>query len=421
MLAVLVLVVLAIEITSRIADRNLAAKKKSDPEYKPDADKSTFMDKLSLDALEYGDVHRAVEQNNARNGPHPYLTYAPIANFKSAPGARLQASHNSLGFRGKETTWEKPAGVYRIVTTGGSSVYGQSESNDKAVWSQVLEDDLNASGGGRKFEVVNTGCSGWSTFEMLINLELRGVNLHPDLVIVYEAINDMRCALYKNGGPVTPDNLQFRAPWPIDRPSSLEKALAASRTYLVWRRYMTDYVIERSDLGFYAWKNYNKNEKDLYWDYADGPVPELGFDNYRRNLNNIISVCSTAGAKVLLVTQALPRWHLDAADSRVEQIDSFNRIQNIEREVAAERGVALFECAKIVEAAVDAEIQQKISERTAGHPEVDPKTVEAELKVVPNRRGDLLFFAEVHPNDRGSALIAKTIAEYLLASPLLGK
>jgi len=409
-----------LEITSRVADRRLAAKKR-DPAFIPGQYEPSFLDRLALDTLEYGTIKRAAEQSNARTDPHPYLGYVLKPNFKTAPEAKQQASHNSLGFRGKETTWKKPAGVFRIVTTGGSSVYGQSESSDAAVWSQKLEDDLNAAGGGRKFEVVNTGCSGWSSFEMLINLELRALDLNPDLVIVYEAINDMRCALYKRGGPVTPDNLQWRTNWPIDRPSSLETLLSSSRTYLVWRRYATNYASVRSDLGFYAIRNYDPLDKDLYWDYSAGPIPEKGFDNYRRNLADMIAVCAARGARVLLATQALPRWHLDAADSRQEQHDAFDRIQKIEREVAAERGVALFECAQIVEAAVDAEIQAKIAERTTERPEVDARAVEAELKKVPNKARDLLFFAEVHPNDRGSALIAKTIAEYLLGSPLLAK
>jgi hypothetical protein len=46
--------------------------------------------------------------------------------------------------------------------------------------------------------VINGGCQGYSTFEMQIQLELRGVDFQPDLVLCYETINDMRCALYPN-------------------------------------------------------------------------------------------------------------------------------------------------------------------------------------------------------------------------------
>lgn len=419
----LLLAFLVIEVGSRLADGALAARKR-DPAFDARTYKPGFLDKIALDTLEYGTIKRAGEQSSARNVPHPYLGYALTPGFHTPPGAPQQASHNSLGFRGRETTWAKPPGVFRIVTTGGSSVYGQSESADAAVWSQKLEDDLRAARPGANVEVINVGCNGWSSFEMLINLELRALDFQPDVVLVYEAINDMRCALYRRGGVVTRDNLQWRAQWPVDRPSSLERGLAHSRTYLVWRRYLTDYVAQRSDLGFYAITNYDPlpppEERDFYvWYKRQVPIPELGFDNYRRNVNNIISVCAARGAQVLLATQALPRWHLDEFESRNEQKDAFERIQNIEREVARDRGVALFECARIVEDAQEREIQEKVDEGAKLHPEMDRAVIEAGIRKSKSR--DLLFFSEVHPNDRGSALIAHTIAEYLLASDLMPK
>jgi lysophospholipase L1-like esterase len=420
----LVLAVIVIEVTSRIADGRLAAKMR-DPAFDYRTYKPSFLDKVALDTLEYGTVKRGAEQSNARNVPHPYLGYALTPNFRSPPGAAQQVAHNSLGFRGKETTWTKPPGIVRIVTTGGSSVYGQSESCDAAVWSQRLEDILNASGSARKFEVVNVGCNGWSSFEMLINLELRALDFSPDLVIVYEAINDMRCAVYKRGGPVTPDNLQWRDTWPVDRPSALERFLGHSRAYLVWRRYATDYVLERSDLGFYAIKNYDPAVQDMYWDYAMGPIPDQGFENYRRNLTGIVSVCRARGARVLFATQALPRWHLKdigrrKVDSSQEQLDAFERILATQREVAKSLDVPLFDSGRIVEQAVEQEIQERVAERLRKEPGADAKAVETELEeAVPNKARDLLFFSEVHPNDRGSDLIAHTIGDYLLHGDLI--
>ena len=58
--------------------------------------------------------------------PHPYLAYANKASYAKEPDEEnpRQVSHNSLGFRGPETTWEKPAGRFRILCLGGSSTYG---------------------------------------------------------------------------------------------------------------------------------------------------------------------------------------------------------------------------------------------------------------------------------------------------------
>ncbi|MCY2961693.1 MAG: SGNH/GDSL hydrolase family protein [Planctomycetota bacterium] len=414
----LVLLEVGVELGSRWADRVLA-KRALDPAYKAPGEVAQFdlWDRLAYLTLEYGSPKRGLEQTGARSAPHPYLGYALIPNYKTAPGATQQVSHNALGFRGKETTWEKPPGVFRIVTTGGSSVYGQSESSDAAVWSQKLEDMLQAARPGFRIEVVNLGVSGWSTHEMLINLALRGLDLAPDLVIVYEAINDMRCALYTPGGEVQHDNTHWRQAWPTDRPSAIEGIAAKSRTYLVFRRWFTDYAAARVDLGFYAIRNYKPNfETDPYL-HAPNPTPQLGFANTRRNLTGIVALCRSRGAQVLFATQALPRWHLDRHASRGDQVAGFEHVIEIERALARDLDVPIVESGALVEASCEAEVAQKIAEAVAAAPDRPRAEIEAEWRR-PGRR-DLLFFQEVHPNDRGSELLARTIADYLLASPLV--
>ena len=94
-----------IEARQTAASAPLAAKK-ADPGFNPDPRTytPTFLDKLSLDTLEYGELKRAKEQTNARTEPHPYLGYVLKKSFRTGPFERKQASHNALGFRGKETT-----------------------------------------------------------------------------------------------------------------------------------------------------------------------------------------------------------------------------------------------------------------------------------------------------------------------------
>ena len=408
------LVVVVLEVTSRIADRVVEADRAS-PTWDPTKGGEGVLARLSADALEYGTLKRAAEQKTSRAIPHPYLGYALRPSFATPPGAKQQASHNALGFRGKETTWEKPDGVYRIVTTGGSSVYGQSESNDLAVWSQRLEDKLTAALAPRRVEVINLGVSGWSSYEMLVNLAVRGLDLQPDLVLVHESINDMRCALYTRGGEPTRDNLHWRAPWPVDRPSQVERALSHSRTYLVWRRYFTDYVAERTDLGFYAIANYDPLGADPYVHYP-GTIPDLGFENYRRNLRQLVALCRARGANVLVATQALPRWHLEQAPSYREQVDAFERIKAVQREVCTELAVPICDNAVVVEARLDEELQAEVARRTTLEPQKDAQQVLAEAKTHVRVHG--LYKWEVHPNDSGSDLIANTIADCLLNSEL---
>src|SRR5260221_3443784 len=156
------LLVLALEAASRIADRVTAGT--------PPAPISTgILDKIAMKTL---DPSRQMYEN-ARTIPHPYLSFDLRPSFRTPSGAAQQCSHNALGFRGKETTWEKPPGVFRIVTLGGSSVYGQSESCDDAVWSARLAKILAEERPGARIEVINGGVSGYTSYEMLIELELK--------------------------------------------------------------------------------------------------------------------------------------------------------------------------------------------------------------------------------------------------------
>lgn len=371
--AVLALATLVLEIVSRAADGT-----KSD----------SPLHKLSIAYLDPA----TAKQNDLRTEPHPYLGYALKPAWRTAPGAVPQASHNSLGFRGQETAWRKPPGVFRIVTLGGSSVYGMSESKDDAVWSQRLEVLLNERHPSQRLEVVNGGVPGYTSFEMLVQLAFRLVNLEPDLVIVYETVNDMRAALY-TAGAVTPavDNTHWRSVWPVDRPSSLEKALQHSRTYVFLRRYLTNYASSRADLFYWAMVDYDPKSTELYCNrsrggYPNGVVPREGLENYRRNLDEMIAIAESRGARVFIATQAVMEWDLQTKECPETQLRVFREIQAIQREVAQARGVALAETG----AAIEAEDAQHFA-----------------------ATGKHLFLNDVHPTDAGSDLIARTVAAAL--------
>jgi len=341
---------------------------------------------------------RYLVPNTQRTEAHPYLAYRERPNWDSRiedyanPANFTQVHHNSLGFRGPETTWEKPAGVYRIVCVGGSSTYGHTESSDATTWPARLQHHLSLLRPDRKFEVINGGASGYSTFESLINLQLRLIDFRPDLVIYYEGINDVRCALYPD--PVN-DNIHFRAVWPVFRPSPFEKQFEQSYLYLIWRRYFTDYLEQVATLGFSAivnfdGKNYADGRADPY--YRSDP-PEQGFKNFQRNLVSISAIARAHGAAVLFATQAMRFSDIAGAESREGQTAAIERMKQILRDVAAERQIPLIDAAPVVEAAAAAML-------AAGSP-------------------DTIFKHEVHLLDAGSDLLAKTIADGILAQQLV--
>jgi hypothetical protein len=315
-LSVLVLWI-SVELLSRHAD-TVVARRAADPTFDARAHAPDLWDRWSAAALD--PVAQALA--NARVVPHPFLGYALKPGWSTPAGARAQASHNSLGLRGKEVARAKSPGVLRIVTLGGSSVYGSQDSCDDSVWSARLERILNEARPGARCEVLNGGCLGYNSFEMLASFEFRLLDLQPDLVLTYEAINDMKAALYTRGGiPVQSDNTHYRNAWVSERPAALDGLLDWSRAWRIWRRYHTAAGERSIDLYAYIQRNYG-NPQEGHWYCADGQdwpagaVPEQGLANYRRNLNSLISLADAAGVRVVLATQALVRRHMEREECR---------------------------------------------------------------------------------------------------------
>jgi len=333
---------------------------------------------LSADAL---DPERELLRS-ARVEPHPYLAYANKPGFRSDARATggPQIAHNALGFRGPETTLEKPAGVYRIVCLGGSSTYGHGSSSDATTWPMRLQEHLNASGLPLRVEVINAGCQGYSTFESLINLELRCVDLAPDLIVTYHAINDMRCALWTSAQP---DNTHWRAVWPVERKSSIERWLEHTTTWRLLRSLDPDWRAARSgDLGWYAIVDYGKEA------WALSPAAERGFASVQRNLESIVAVARAHGARVVFGLEGL-RWSdLDRFGSAEAQKAGMRRVLDLTREVGAELDVPVVDLARVLEA--EAERQRAESGR------------------------DSIFTSEVHLTDEGADLLARTLCQALL-------
>jgi lysophospholipase L1-like esterase len=106
-------------------------------------------------------------------------------------GSRIHVKINSLGFRGEEFSRAKPTGTFRIVCLGASTTFSAEASSNAAVWTHRLQDKLRAEYPDRKIEVINAAVGGYVAEDSLRNLRHRVLPLDPDLVIYYEANNDI--------------------------------------------------------------------------------------------------------------------------------------------------------------------------------------------------------------------------------------
>lgn len=121
-----------------------------------------------------------------------------IVGYRNNPNLRgyvfgfIRLDTNSLGFRGPEISIQKAPGTYRILGLGDSVMWGVGVQ-EADTYLRDLEGSLQRSYGqksGVRYEAINTGVIGYSTYQELLSLERDGLPLCPDLVILGFVHND---------------------------------------------------------------------------------------------------------------------------------------------------------------------------------------------------------------------------------------
>ena len=139
--------------------------------------------------MKYGSSSTAVRD--------PMLLHDDVAGiWVPRPGYEVKGSNihikiNSLGFRGPEFSRVKPPGTFRIVCLGASTTFGAEASDENATWPFHLQERLAAAYPGRKIEVINAAVGGYVSDDNLKNLRHRVLPLDPDMVLYYEANNEI--------------------------------------------------------------------------------------------------------------------------------------------------------------------------------------------------------------------------------------
>ncbi|HXV78361.1 MAG TPA: SGNH/GDSL hydrolase family protein [Candidatus Binatia bacterium] len=143
--------------------------------------------------------------------PDPELFWKPVA----------RAPYNAQRFKGPLMVVPKPRGVFRILCYGDSNTEGPKEGS----WPEILEEVLNRhrSPPGRRYEVVNAGVAGYSSYQGLLRFRQEVATYQPDLVIVSFGWNDVAQAVGRADHEFYPSWLQVQ----------LMRALFKSRLYLV--------------------------------------------------------------------------------------------------------------------------------------------------------------------------------------------
>jgi lysophospholipase L1-like esterase len=124
---------------------------------------------------------------------------------------------NEAGFRGRPVEVAKPDDVFRIMVVGGSTVFDIAVDGDDRTWPTRLEHHLGCLMPGRKIEVINAGVPGYVMLDNLIRLQSELYEFKPDILVLYQAHNDLLAALHRihesYRGARTPREVESVAPW----------------------------------------------------------------------------------------------------------------------------------------------------------------------------------------------------------------
>lgn len=134
-------------------------------------------------------------------GP-PYYTFDADVGYVIRPNAAFQVEtgseggsrtirSNSHGLRDVEHAYEKPAGVKRILVLGDSFCEALQVGLDDTFF-RLLQNKLDGAPGGARFEVINTGVSGYGTDKELLFYRHEGRKYEPDIVMLFFVFNDVR-------------------------------------------------------------------------------------------------------------------------------------------------------------------------------------------------------------------------------------
>jgi len=98
---------------------------------------------------------------------------------------------DSRGFRGDEIASPKPAGRIRVAFLGASTTFCAEASSNAATWPSLVCDALRAAHPEADIDFVNAGVAGYVLDDIQKNLEHRVAPLAPDVIVIYEATNDL--------------------------------------------------------------------------------------------------------------------------------------------------------------------------------------------------------------------------------------
>jgi len=157
---------------------------------------SYYVIEICVDNLKKSEVGLNFSKNNFENICKNYSKLLSINtedNYYAylLPDQKLDVVNvNGFGLRGTDI-FQKQNDTYRIFMVGGSTTFGSKAPSDNDTIPKYLENILNSKYD-KKFEVVNAGIGGASSYTEINLINDRLLDLEPDMIIVYDGWNDLQ-------------------------------------------------------------------------------------------------------------------------------------------------------------------------------------------------------------------------------------
>ena len=144
-----------------------------------------FMDSDAFENLEHAQKLQICRDFEALT-----ITKYPIPEMK--PNQDFPTIHiNNIGFRGPDVSLIKPENTYRVFMIGGSTTFGSASTSDRTTIPGYLQHKFNSEITETNIEVINAGISGAFSFTEIQLLKNKIFDYEPDLIIVYDGVNDV--------------------------------------------------------------------------------------------------------------------------------------------------------------------------------------------------------------------------------------
>lgn len=235
---------------------------------------------------------------------------------------------NDHGFRGPDFDVAKRPGRRRVLTLGASSTFG-FENRDHETYPYYLQKVLDRAAGRGRFEVINFAIPHEDSDAIRSMFLAEGVALDPDVVTIYEGLNDSKRAVLEGTYGPSPD--AGVGSWLLS--VALARELAAAALPARSRPVLNEGVIEAARA------------------------------RYLRNLDVIAAQCRRNGARLIVVTQQARSLMIEPA--RLHGLTYDEEVRYAERALAAPPSAGSFNAMQLsigAMLAVHARVMQGVRE-----------------------------------------------------------